>query len=458
MDANEIPEACEWFGETMNRCQNWDEAKPVMFFGAQVAGHRWMELRGAAPDHPHVQEWANITRTVLAGAVEMHPDDAVARHNYGRFLQDIGEIDEALVAYRHTLLLDPAQVETWGNLADLYYQKGDRTTAYECWERAIALPTDKASARLSQAYYWLRTGQWEQGWKAFNDRWNDMVFVRGYGRDKEFGKPHWLGGPLPKSARLFVHGEQGLGDHVMFSRYIPLLLERGLNVVGLETRSVLKRWMAASFPTIPVFARDVDERPEFTHHVSTMDLPAIFGTTVETVPPPVTGTIAKLREWEPSYDTMRVGIAWEGARGNAADSVRSIPAELLAELADIPGVTWVNLQFSPDASITSRAWLGPRVVDGTDGCTDALDTAAVMRGLDLVVTVDTATAHLAGTLGIPTWILHRFAREWRWLDPEFYGETCPWYPSVRSLTQPAPNDWRSLLRRVRSEIERLAVP
>lgn len=458
MDENDIPNACIFFGECMNLCQSEHEAKPILFFGAQVTGQRWMELRGAAPDHPHIKEWMGLTEMLLRGAVEYFPEDAVPSHNLGRFLQDTGRPEEALAIYRHVMLLDPTQVETYGNAADLYYQAGDRAKAYELWEKAVSLETDKASGRLSQAYYWLRTGQYEKGWAAFNDRWKDLVFVRGYGRQKELGGIHWQGEPLKRGESLFLHGEQGLGDHIQFARYIPVLAERGVTVCGLETRGVLKRWMEASFPDLPIFARDVDDRPSFTHHCSTMDLPGVLGTTVETVPPPVAPGIGPLKRLEDVHhnvdfgdiEGLAVGIAWEGAKGNAADNIRSIPHEQLIHLADIPGVTWVSLQFGENAALIGRSWLGKNFVDGTDGCTDFLDTAAVMRGLDLIVTVDTSTAHAAATLGCETWILHRFAREWRWSDS---GERTPWYPAARLFTQSAPNDWRELLLRVRAELE-----
>lgn len=462
MEANDVVQACWWFGETMNHCQNEHEAKPVMFFGAQVAGQRYLELRGAAPDHKDLPEWKTITRQILEGGVEAFPDDAVARHNLGRFLQDTYDIEGAKAAYRHTLLMDSSMVETWANLGTLLYEQGDKQTAVECWERAISLPADKASGRLSQSYYWLRTGQYEKGWTAFNDRWKDPVFVRNYGRDAELGGIHWQGEKLLKRHKLFLHGEQGLGDHIQFARFIPSLRERGIQIAGLETRGILKRWMEASFPDVPVFVRDEDARPAFTHHCSTMDLPGLLGTTTETVPPPIAPQMPaddhlfnkSMRRTVASFATqdIRVGIAWEGAKGNTADAMRSIPHEQLRHLADIPGVTWVNLQFADNAAIVGRSWLGANFVDGTEGCTDALDTAAVIRGLDLVVTVDTATLHVAGTVGVPVIGLHRYCREWRWLDS---GESSPWYPSALVWSVPAPNAWEPLLREVRHHLTKL---
>lgn len=452
MEQNDLGQALWWFGECMQRMPaiGWEaQAKPVLYFGGQMAAQGYFSLKSREPHHPQLAEWRQMALDLVTAAYEAAPDDPVARHNAGRFLQDCGDDAAAIAHYRHTLLLDSTQVETWGNLGTALYQQGDPAEAWRCWDRCVSLDAEMASGRLSQAYIWLRKGEYQKGWAAYNDRWKDLVFQREYGRQAQLGPQHWLGEPLPKSHRLFLHGEQGLGDHIQFARYVPLLLERGINLVGLETRAVLSRWMEASFPDLPIFRRDETPLPSFTHHCSTLDLPGILGATLETIPPPIAPSLRAA--FDPRDDrTLRAGIAWEGAKGNPADDIRSIPPEHLIHLSDISGVTWVNLQFAPDASMTARAWLGKNVVDGTEGCRDTLDTAAVMRGLDLVICVDTATAHLAGTLGTPTWVLHRYCREWRWLDQ---GEASPWYPSIRSLTQPKPGDWTSLLQQVRAELE-----
>jgi tetratricopeptide (TPR) repeat protein len=457
MENNDMANALKWFGE----CAKIEPfSKPVLYFGGQCASQAYSTLKGENPNSPNLPQWRDIAETLTRAAFQVAPDDAIACHNVGRFLQDTDQDDEAAEFYRHALMLNPKLVETWGNLGTLLYQRGDVALAWEAWERCISLPPRVPSGSLTQSYIHLRKGDYIKGWQAYGERWNDIFFQRSYGRRNDLGPDHWLGGKLPKNHRLLVHGEQGLGDHVQFARYLPVLIEQGYNVVGLETRAVLKRWMEASFPDVPVFVRDGGPLPGFTHHVSSMDLPRILGTTLETIPPPIRPDVG-----ESLWHGMRngvtprlsenycVGIAWEGAKGNPADSLRSIPAEHLGILADIPGVTWVSLQFSPDAALTGRAWLGKNFIDGTEGCSDTLDTAHVMRRCDFIICVDTLTAHMAGTLGMPTWILHRFAREWRFLDA---GKDCPWYPTARSLTQSAPGDWPGLLRSVRTELERMA--
>lgn len=460
MEENKIGEAMMKFADccfavATEDPEDWKrQIKPILYFGGQIAAQAYFSLRGAGHEAPAemLNEWRRTAQMLIEGAYETAPEDAVACHNVGRFLQDIGQDKESIKYYREALNLSRGtQVESWGNLGTALYQLGRVKDAEHCWDECIKLPSDLPSGRMAQAYIWLRRGDYERGWAAFNDRWKDLVFLRGYGRDKELGGVHWFGEKLnPKKHTLLVHGEQGLGDHVQFARYVRVLKDQGYPIIGLETRGILKRWMEASFPDIPIYERDAGNLPTFTHHCSSMDLPAILGTLVETIPGPVVPTIAGVSFAGGSF---RVGIAWEGAKGNPADSLRSIPTEQLQHLADIPGVTWVSLQFGKDAGIHGRAWLGKDFIDTTKDCVDVLDGAQLMKTCDLVVCVDTLTAHLAGTLGIPTWVLHRYCSEWRWSVDR--GPISRWYPSIRNMKLGAPNDWESLLRHVRYALEEM---
>lgn len=458
LEDGDVGGAMQWFGDCFNRIPQIGlemppEAKPILYFASQAAQSAYFARRGGGGEIPMAQlnEWRDVAGTLVESAALAFPEDAVATHNLGRFLQDDGRYEDAIGQYYRALQLDASQVETWGNLGTLLYEQGDVEGAWAKWNQCVALDAPMATGRLAQSYVWLRQGDYTKGWAAFHDRWKDLEFQRGYGRQKEMGPAtHWQGERLGPGDSLLLHGEQGLGDHVQFARYVQVALDQGWPVIGLETRATLKRWMEASFPGVPIYARDQDPLPVATHHASTMDLPYLFGTTLETVPRPVQPAIP---ERQSPGGTFRVGIAWEGAKGNPADSLRSMPAEYLQHLGDIPGVTWVNLQFGRGAAVVARAWLGERFIDGTEGCEDVWDTAQIMAGLDAIVTVDTVTLHLAGTLGIPTIAMHRYCREWRWLDA---GERCPWYPSVRSWTLAAPNDWEGMAKRVRADLAQRA--
>lgn len=443
-------EALRQFGECAERCAGPHDPhiRPVLYFGAQTASQQYFAFRGAGQNVPQavLEEARFCAETLIRAAWEVNPTDPVAAHNVGRFLHDCDDFGGASAMYKIALQFKPSQVESWGNLGTCYANLGDRDAAERCWMKARAYEAEHASGALAQAYIHLRMGDWATGWSRWERRWEDQTFDQGYGR-KGLGK-RWTGQPVAPRQSLYVHGEQGLGDHVMFARYVQALLDNGIAIAGLETRPSLLRWMEASFPSVPIVSRETADGgtvPIHAYHVSTMSLPAILGTTVATVPPPV----SPLR-WTPRNQSRpKVALAWCGAAGNPADGVRSIPHPLLAELAGLP-VDWVNVQFTPDAALYLRSWLGEPFEDATETCTDVMDTAQVLATCDVVITVDTLTAHLAGTIGVPTLVLHRFDREWRWVEPAGKPERSVWYPSHHQWTQRAPHDWAGLLSRVRA--------
>lgn len=455
MDAGDDKTALYWFGE----CAKLEPfSRPVLYFGATCASRAYFGLRGAGTDQPpHIVDgWRECAETLTKAAFEVCPTDAVAAHNVGRFVQDEGRDEEAEAYYALASQLDPGQVETWANWGTARYQAGDPETANKYWDKAVSLPARHSSGLLAQSYILLRREDYAEGWKRFEGRWYDREFIAGYGRKDLTGKI-WHGEPLKDGESVLFHGEQGLGDHVQFARFVREAKDRGIPVFGLETRATLKRWMANAMPDVDIFIRDHDKPAGYTHHASFMSLPHLLDTRIDTIPPPLAPNIAVATEIVPKtsipdggFATKKlVGIAWHGAAGNPADAIRSIPHDQLQHLSGIPNVTWVNLQWDPNADIRIRAWLGEECVNGIEGCQDVYDTAQVIEGLDLVVSVDTLTAHLAASLGKPTWLMQRYAREWRWGEKR---TDSPWYPSLEQISQPAPGDWKTPLLEVRRRL------
>ncbi len=421
--------------------------KAVLYFGSDAAQKAYFSLKLADPPAPpeKVAEWQHAARTLVLAASEADPSDPIARHNAGRFLHDDGDDASAIPWYRAALMIKREQVETWGNLGTCLATIGQTEEAEQCWSKCVTFEADSPSGTLAQAYVWLRRGDYLRGWKALNARWSDAAFQSNYGR-KDLGGTMWTGQPWKKGDTLFLHGEQGLGDHVQFARYIPELLSRKIKVIGLETRGPLIRWFEEALGETPVvvYERDKSTLPGFTHHAPLMSLPGLLG--MEELPAPLAptvprGTIASVS------GQRRVGLCWKGATGNPIDQQRSIPDHLLAKLADIPGVTWVPLVYDPSgkADLTARSWMGKNV-EGSPAYSDVYGLAQVLVGLDHVVSVDTMQAHVAGSLGIPTTILHRFSPEWRWRQE---GDWADWYPTAEHLRCQAPGDWSGLLERVR---------
>ncbi len=422
--------------------------KAVLYFSADAAQRAYFALKHQdhTPPADKLALWRQCTYDLSEACSEADPSDAVAAHNVGRFIQDDGDDAGSISWYQRALSLKREQVESWGNLGTALYTLGDVQSAEMAWTKCLMYPPENPTGMLAQAYVWLRRGDYARGWPALNARWNDQTFIQNYGR-KDLRGQAWNGQPLRQRDRILIHGEQGLGDHVMFARFIPALVEQyGERIAGVETRAALKRWMEASLPGVPVFVRDAEPLPHITYHVPMMSLPGILGMTE--LPPPVGPSIENVPRGGDVRLIRRVGIVWSGAKGNLADSQRSIPVHLLNELAGIEGVTWVPLAYDPDGQLAIQAslWLGN--VEPCRPYRDVLGLAEAMASLDHVVTVDSLQAHVAGSLGVPTTILHRFNREWRWGQS---SEATDWYPSTTNLTCPAPNDWSSVLRQVREQ-------
>ena len=436
-NAGDHKTALYWFG----KCAAIDPySKPVLYFGSSSAASAYQQLRATQPDSPELAGWRECAETLVRAAYEIAPEDAVACHNVGKFLHDDGRDAEAIPFYREAVRLEPSTIESWGNMGAACYTLGSPEEANACWDECLKYPATRGSEMIAQAYILLRREQYPDGWARLEGRWTDRDFLMSYGR-QDLRKPLWDGTPLKKKQALLIHGEQGLGDHVQFARYVREVQAKGIPIAGIETQPTLKRWMQGCFPDLPVFLRG--DATGFSHHVTSQSLAHLLGTTFDTIPEPVAPPVKPKR----LTDGFAVGLVWHGATGNTADYQRSIPHEALRWLKDA-NVRWVNLQYHPQALLRGRAWLDNDMVDGVSEARDVLDTAAVIKGCDLVVTVDTLVAHLAGSLGVPTIALHRFHREWRWGKPE--RDRTPWYPSHRMFTQPAPFVWEPVLAEVRN--------
>lgn len=422
--------------------------KAVLYFGADAAQRAYFALKhqDRSPPPEKLAQWRQCTMTLAMACAEADPSDPVASHNVGRFVQDDGDDETAIAWYKRALSLKRDQVESWGNLGTAFYSLGLTLEAERAWTKCVSHEALNATGAIAQAYVWLRRGDFQRGWPALNNRWRDASFVANYGRKDLPGQP-WIGQPLRQRDRLLVHGEQGLGDHVHFARYICSLVEQGYPVAAIETRGPLQRWMQACFPEIPVVVREApkDDWPHITHHVPMMSLPGILS--IWEPPAPLAPDVPRFT-YPHSEARRRAGICWRGTKGNLADAIRSIPVHHLNALANIPGIQWVNLQYDPsgETDLQASLWLGNAE---PIRYTDVLELADIMVGLDMVVSCDTLALHVAGSLGVPTIAMHRYNREWRWLQ---HTETTTLYPSVTNLTCPEPGDWTGLLQLVRERL------
>jgi hypothetical protein len=383
-------------------------------------------------------------------AVRIRPDSAEAHSNRGMCLSDLGRLDEALAAADRAIALGPDLADAQTNRGVALYNLRRLEEALAAHDRALSLNPQSAAAHKNRAFVLLRAGDLAAGFAEYRWRWKEGALARDRPRVQ---CPEWEGEPLA-GKRLLVFAEQGYGDSLQFVRYVPMAAAQGAEVTVLVPQPLV-RLFGASLPGVRV----VDRLPDgaaFDFHVAMLCLPRLFGTTLQTIPAKTPYLVVdpdRASEWAARLRTMagrKVGLVWAGgARRHdpaaaAVDARRSLRLAQLAPLASAEGVQFVSLQVGEFAAEARQAPAGMRIVDWTAEIGDFADTAALASCLDLVVTVDTSVAHLAGALGRPVWILSRYDGCWRWLD----RETSPWYPTARLFQQAAPGAWDPVIEAV----------
>lgn len=389
-------------------------------------------------------------------AVALVPEDAALRFALADATKIAGDYGRAVALYRAALSVDPARAGGWFNLGVTLGDLGRQGDSVAPYARAVRLDPDPVDHRYNLAHAQLITGRWAEGWASFAVRFQAGVPY------PDRGLPRWRGEPLGGRTLLF-HGEQGHGDAIQMMRYAPLIAQAGGRVV-VECRPALVRLFAALpgvAAAIPLDA-PLDAPLAADLFCPMMDAPGLFGTRPESVPNAVpylrVPDDARSPSLPPAPDALTVGLVWAGdphpddARWSHADTRRSIPLQGFAPLLDLPGLRLVSLQKGNAAEQAGRAPFAGRIsTNDIQAASDFADTAALVRCLDLVISVDTAVAHLAGALGVPVWVLSRFDGCWRWLLDR---DDSPWYPTARILRQPALGDWGPVLRRLTDDLSR----
>jgi tetratricopeptide (TPR) repeat protein len=412
-------------------------------------------------------------------AVALNPDYAEANHSLGVLLQRQGRVEDAILCFRRALAAQPGFSACCNNLGIALKQQDGLDGAIACFRRAlelvpdypdalnnlatalvesrrldeaetrfrdaIALQSDYADAHANLGILLLSKGELRSGWAEYEWRWHQPH--RAAWRPS-YAAPQWMGEPA-EGRTILVHAEQGFGDTIQFCRYVKLLAERGLRVV-VEVQRPLFRLLRALPGADSVIVRG-DTVPEVELHCPMLSLPLAFGTTLETIPAPspyLNADSALASAWGERLAAVgqpgrRVGLVWAGnpqsraPQASGVDRRRSIDPRLLAPLAKVPGVQLVSLQ--KDGPPAPEAL---RMADFMAEVADFADTAALIANLDLVVSVDTAVAHLAAALGKPVCLLDRHDPCWRWLTDR---RDSPWYPTLRIYRQPWAGGWVPVL-------------
>jgi len=384
-------------------------------------------------------------------AQTLDPRNPDINNNLGVFLQRLGQEAEALPYFNRAIRLRPNLFAAHTNKAHALGHLHRFDEALAVYDALLAVDPGNADAGWSRSLVHLLTGNFEAGWAGREARWraSGLSVTR-----VTSPKPLWLGKDLVEGKTVLVHADEGLGDAIHFARYVPMLAARGARVI-LVVPDVLCSLLSKLPGVSQCLPLSVGSLPAFDVHCPLSSLPLAFGTRLATIPSTTPYLPAPpTQEWERrlgAHDKLRVGLAWSGNINHREDHHRSIPLRALLPLFDC-GATFVSLQkdVRPDdvAALLGRA----DVIDLTAQLTDFSQTAALVSCLDLVISVDSSMAHLAGALARPTWILLPYTPDYRWLLDR---EDSPWYPTARLFRQDASRDYASLIARVRTELAAL---
>ena len=382
-------------------------------------------------------------------ALRLRPDLAEAHNDLGNTLLPLGRAREAMVRYEQALRLKPDSPETHLGIAAALRDLGQISEASVHLDQALHLLPDFAEAHYNRGMFELLLGNLERGWAELEWRW------RLKGRSVR-PLPRWDGSSLAGKT-ILLHAEQGLGDTIQFIRYAALVKERGATVV-VECQPALLGVLTGC-PGIDRLVPEGCPVPECELQAGLFSLAGLFGTTLPSIPakvPYLVADPARVNQWRKrlaGVSGSKVGICWQGSPYHKNDRQRSVPLAQFEPVAEVPGVRLVCLQKGlghEQWDTLAGRWPTVNLPIQAEGPSPGwVETGALLSALDLVITVDTAVAHLAGALGVPVWVALPFAPDWRWL---LGREDSPWYPSMRLFRQTQRGDWADVFQRIKDAL------
>lgn len=446
-------------GRHAEACTHLDAALRLNPQGAAAWNHKAMALRCLE----------RIDEALACGqrARELAPDSFEVLANLAGMYDSAGQLPDAIACYEQALRLRPRDPEVLANLGFALARVGEYGRALECYERALEIWPDYPLAHANRALVLLQLGRYREGWEEYEWRWKCDHAALPRGR---LAAPPWQGEPL-QGKTLLVHGEQGLGDEIMFATCYPdVIAAAGHVVIACDPR--LRALFARSFPDATVLAvpRGTEHewsgprRPFIDLHIAAASLPRFLRPTWESFPrqqrllvPDAELVAAWGQRLQALGPGLKVGIGWRGGWKTADRKLRSTSLAEWQPVLSIPGLHFISLQYDaapPEVAALAQE-LGVHIHSwpDLDPVRDVDGWAALIAALDLVVSVGNAGIHLAGALGVPAWNLLPWRGGWRW---PLSGEAAPWYASVRLFRQPAPGDWHGLFVRVRQELLKMA--
>jgi Flp pilus assembly protein TadD len=439
-------DAVQMLGVLCNQTGRADEAISLLRLAIQLNPNRpdyFNNLGLVLAGQGKLQEAADALRRALS----LSPDFPQALNNLGNVFRELGRLEEACNALSAAIAHEPSYAEAHANLGHVHQNLHDAALAITAYQRSLA-QRDDPEVRLALASTCLLAGNLERGWPLYESRWE----ASGRQMNRGFSQPLWDGSDLA-GRTILLHAEQGLGDTIQFIRYVPMVRQRSGRAIVLCPPE-LQRLLTGQLG-IEQVVTDLNALPPFDVHCPILSLPRVFGTMLKSIPaqvPYLEPDQQLVGPWRQRLNALspglKAGLVWAGSRAHRRDRHRSIAPAKLARLAHAPGVRFISLQKG-DAAATPPDM---PLVDWTGELHDLADTAALVSNLDLMISADTAVAHLAGALARPVWLLLPFSPDWRWM---WDRPDSPWYPTMRLFRQTTPGDWEGVIGRVLGALQAL---
>jgi Tfp pilus assembly protein PilF len=392
---------------------------------------------------------------LIREAIAIHKTAASYYSNLGNVLQAQGELEEASSNYRQALALKPGMAEVANNLGNVLRAQGKVDECLICYRYALVVKPDLAEASLAEAMALLVKGEFAAGWQSYARRWQTQDFDTPM---RTYPQPIWNGERLT-NGRLLIWPEQGIGDEIMFAGLIPDAISAG-NLVVLDCNARLKPLFARSFPSTTVLSGydpELHSDLQVTAQLPSGSLPGIYrgdsASFARTVSPYLVADPLDRERFRSRYSGGRrlIGLAWHTTNRKSGRE-RSIDLSVFAPLFELANIQWISLQYGDHDALEYQAQGVPIVIDRSiDQLVDLDHFAAQVAAMDMVITIDNSTAHLAGALGVPTWLLLPFAPDWRWLLDR---EDSAWYPGMRLFRQQMRGDWGPVIESVRNALSK----
>lgn len=389
----------------------------------------------------------------LLRALEINPNLVEAHYNLGNALQDLERHDDAVASYRRALELRPNLAQAHNNMGVALRELLRTDEAVASYRRALELNPNYAEAHHNLGLCLLAMGRFSEGWPECEYRWEGSWL--NLPRPSSI-LPLWRGETPAPGDGLLVFGEQGFGDRIQFSRYLNIAAKCFNGKVAVNVGQPLLGLFRRSFPNITVLENVPDDQCAWKWQCPMLSLPIAFNTTLETIPtatPYLFPDEAIKRRWKEKIaglnlqpGALKIGIARRSYSNDKNVARRSLTVEQISPLLETPNCAWLSLQKEP--FYDDEATPG-KVFDWAEEFSDFDDTAALAANLDMVISTDTSVAHLAGALGLPTWLFNRHAGEWRWLVGR---DDSPWYPTMKIFTQKTAGDWDGVVGRMSKEL------